>query len=151
MVIKELLENILTNQRLVIINSKSSAFDAAVTMLKNKCGALLVCDEKKKNLLIGIVTERDLTFRVIPSCLDPKDTKIKEIMTKNPDTISPNKTTIDAIKIMKSKGFRHLPVIEKNQIVGILSMRDLYDAHAELLQDTLKKHQEFMFGTGYGI
>ena len=150
MVIKELLENILTNQRLVIINSKSSAFDAAVTMLKNKCGALLVCDEKKKNLLIGIVTERDLTFRVIPSCLDPKDTKIKEIMTKNPDTISPNKTTIDAIKIMKSKGFRHLPVIEKNQIVGILSMRDLYDAHAELLQDSLKKHQEFMFGTGYG-
>ena len=150
MVIKELLENILTNQRLVIINSKSSAFDAAVTMLKNKCGALLVCDEKKKNLLIGIVTERDLTFRVIPSCLDPKDTKIKEIMTKNPDTISPNKTTIDAIKIMKSKGFRHLPVIEKNQIVGILSMRDLYDAHAELLQESLKKHQEFMFGTGYG-
>ena len=150
MVIKELLENILTNQRLVIINSKSSAYDAAVTMLKNRCGALLVCDEKKKNLLIGIVTERDLTFRVIPSCLNPKDTKIKQIMTKNPDTITPNKTTIDAIKIMKSKGFRHLPVIEKNQIVGILSMRDLYDAHAELLQDSLKKHQEFIFGTGYG-
>lgn len=150
MIIKELLQNILTNQRLVIINSNSSAFDAAVAMLKHKCGALLVCHERKKNSLTGIITERDLTFRVIPYGLDPKETEVSEIMTKNPDTIAPNKTTIDAIKIMKSKGFRHLPVIEKNKIVGILSMRDLYDAHSELLQDSLNKHQEFMFGTGYG-
>ena len=71
-------------------------------------------------------------------------------MTKNVETISPKKTTHDAIHIMKSRGFRHLPVVEKKKIIGILSMRDLYDyAHNEL-QDSLKKHQEFMFGTGYG-
>ena len=150
MVIKDLLENILTNQRLVIIDADSTAYDAAVTMLKHKCGALLVCEKVKNGPLIGIVTERDLTFRVIPKDLDPKKTKVNKIMTKNPDTIKPDKTTIDAIKIMKSKGFRHLPVVNKNEIIGILSMRDLYDAHAELLQDSLKKHQEFMFGTGYG-
>ena len=150
MVIKDLLENILTNQRLVIIDADSTAYDAAVTMLKHKCGALLVCEKVKNGPLIGIITERDLTFRVIPKDLDPKKTKVNKIMTKNPDTIKPDKTTIDAIKIMKSKGFRHLPVVSKNEIIGILSMRDLYDAHAELLQDSLKKHQEFMFGTGYG-
>ena len=150
MVIKDLLENILTNQRLVIIDADSTAYDAAVTMLKHKCGALLVCEKVKNGPLIGIITERDLTFRVIPKDLDPKKTKVNKIMTKNPDTIKPDKTTIDAIKIMKSKGFRHLPVVNKNEIIGILSMRDLYDAHAELLQDSLKKHQEFMFGTGYG-
>ena len=52
---------------------------------------------------------------------------------------------------MKSKGFRHLPVVENKKIIGILSMRDLYDyAHNEL-QDSLKKHQEFMFGTGMAV
>ena len=148
MIIKDLLEGILTNQRLVIISQNSSVFEAAVTMLENKCGALLVCDSK--NSLLGIITERDLTFRVIPKNLDPKKTSVSKIMTKNVDTISPEKTTIDAIQMMKKKGFRHLPVLDKKKIVGILSMRDLYDAHSEILQDSLKKHQEFMFGTGYG-
>ena len=148
MIIKDLLAGILTNQRLVIIKQNSSVFEAASTMLKNKCGALLVCDSK--NSLLGIITERDLAFRVIPKNLDTKKTLVNKIMTKNVDTISPEKTTIDAIQMMKKKGFRHLPVLEKKKIVGILSMRDLYDAHSEILQDSLKKHQEFMFGTGYG-
>ena len=148
MIIKDLLAGILTNQRLVIISQNSSVFEAAVTMLENKCGALLVCDSK--NSLLGIITERDLTFRVIPKNLDTKKTSVSKIMTKNVDTISPEKTTIDAIQMMKKKGFRHLPVLDKKKIVGILSMRDLYDAHSEILQDSLKKHQEFMFGTGYG-
>ena len=150
MIIQEILEKVLINQRLVIIGQESSAYDAAVTMLKNKCGALLVCDSKNKDDLVGIITERDITFKIIPKNLDPKGTLISRIMTKNVQTISPKKTTHDAIHIMKSRGFRHLPVVENKKIIGILSMRDLYDyAHSEL-QDSLKKHQEFMFGTGYG-
>ena len=150
MVIRDLLEKVLINQRLVIIDQKKSATEAAATMVKNKCGALLVCDTKKDGTLVGIVSERDLAFRVIPKNLNPKQTTVSQIMTKNVETISPKKTTHDAIHIMKSRGFRHLPVIENKKIIGILSMRDLYDyAHSEL-QDSLKKHQEFMFGTGYG-
>ena len=151
MKIQDLLDNVLINQRLVLIDDYSSAYDAAVTMLKNRCGALLVCDSKTQDgTLVGIITERDLDFRVITKGLDHKKTSVGEIMTKNVDTISPKKTTHDAIHIMKSRGFRHLPVVENKKIIGILSMRDLYDyAHSEL-QDSLKKHQEFMFGTGYG-
>tara|TARA_B100001029_G_C14971639_1_gene400597 strand:- start:286 stop:741 length:456 start_codon:yes stop_codon:yes gene_type:complete len=150
MIIQDLLERILIDQRLVIIDQNSSAFDAAVSMLKNKCGALLVCDSKDEGTLLGIISERDLTFRVIPKNLDPKKTKVSKIMTKDVLTISPRKTTVDAIQMMKSKGFRHLPVVEKKKIVGILSMRDLYDYANKDLEDSLKKHQEFMFGTGYG-
>ena len=150
MVIRDLLDKVLINQRLVIIDLNKSAMEAATTMVKNKCGALLVCDEKKEDTLVGIVSERDLAFRVIPKDLNPKRTTVSKIMTKNVETISPKKTTHDAIHIMKSRGFRHLPVVENKKIIGILSMRDLYDyAHSEL-QDSLKKHQEFMFGTGYG-
>jgi len=150
MIIQDLLERILIDQRLVIIDQNSTAYDAAVTMLKNRCGALLVCDSKDNGTLLGIISERDLTFRVIPKDLDPKKTKISKIMTKDVQTISPKKTTVDAIHMMKSKGFRHLPVVEKKKIVGILSMRDLYDYANKDLEDSLKKHQEFMFGTGYG-
>ena len=150
MIIRDLLEKVLINQRLVIIDQKKSATEAASSMVKNKCGALLVCDINNDGTLVGIVSERDLAFRVIPKNLNPKKTAVSEIMTKNVETISPKKTTHDAIHIMKSRGFRHLPVVENKKIIGILSMRDLYDyAHSEL-QDSLKKHQEFMFGTGYG-
>ncbi len=113
MIIQEVLEKVLINQRLVIIGDKSSAYDAAVSMLKNKCGALLVCDSKDESDLVGIVTERDITFKVIPKNLDPRMTEVSKIMTKNVETISPKKTTVDAIHVMRSKGFRHLPVIEK--------------------------------------
>ena len=150
MIIQDLLERILIDQRLVIIDQNSTAYDAAVSMLKNRCGALLVCDSKDEGTLLGIISERDITFRVIPKDLDPKKTKISKIMTKDVQTISPKKTTVDAIQIMKSKGFRHLPVVDKKKIVGILSMRDLYDFANKDLEDSLKKHQEFMFGTGYG-
>ena len=87
MIIQEILEKVLINQRLVIIGHKSSAYDAAVTMLKNKCGALLVCDSKNKEDLVGIITERDIAFKVIPKNLDPKLTLISRIMTKNVQTI----------------------------------------------------------------
>ena len=151
MQIQDLLDNVLINQRLVLIDNSSSSYEAAVMMLKNRCGALLVCDSKTKDgTLVGIVTERDLAFRVIPKGLDPKKTSVEKIMTKNVDTISPNKTTLDAIKVMKTKGFRHLPVTKDKKIIGILSMRDLYDFANSQLQDSLKQHQEFMFGTGYG-
>ena len=150
LIIQEILEKVLINQRLVIIGHKSSAFDAAVSMLNNKCGALLVCDSNNKDDLVGIITERDLAFKIIPKKLDPKHTQVSKIMTKNVETISPKKTTKDAINVMRSRGFRHLPVIEKKKIIGILSMRDLYDYANNELQDSLKQHQEFMFGTGYG-
>ncbi len=151
MKIQDLLDKVLINQRLVLIDNSSSSYQAAVMMMKNRCGALLVCDSKTQDgSLVGIVTERDLAFRVIPKGLDPKKTPVEKIMTKNVDTISPNKTTIDAIQVMKKKGFRHLPVTKDKKIIGILSMRDLYDFANNQLQDSLKQHQEFMFGTGYG-
>ena len=78
MIIQEILEKVLINQRLVIIGHKSSAYDAAVTMLNNKCGALLVCDSKNKDDLVGIITERDIAFNVIPKNLDPKVTLISK-------------------------------------------------------------------------
>ena len=127
-----------------------SAYDAARSMLENKCGALLVCKNLNEKKLSGIITERDLAFRVIPKNLQPSKTQISKIMTKDVDTISEEKTAFDAINMMKEKGYRHLPVLSNKNVVGILSMRDLYAVANNQLENSLKQHQEFLFGTGYG-
>ena len=76
MIIQEVLEKVLINQRLVMIGHKSSAYEAAISMLKNKCGALLVCNSNNNRDLVGIITERDITFKVIPKNLNPKATEV---------------------------------------------------------------------------
>ena len=150
MIIKELIEKIIGVQKLYFIEQEKSAYDAAVSMLEFRCGALLVCKKIGDKALAGIITERDLAFRVIPKNLQPSETKISSIMTKKVSTISENKTTLDAIKVMNNRGFRHLPVVSDKKVTGILSMRDLYAVANDQLQDSLKQHQEFLFGTGYG-
>lgn len=132
------------------IEENMSAYDAARSMLENKCGALLVCKNLNEKKLSGIITERDLAFRVIPKNLQPSKTQISKIMTKDVDTISEEKTAFDAINMMKEKGYRHLPVLSNKNVVGILSMRDLYAVANNQLENSLKQHQEFLFGTGYG-
>ncbi len=150
LIIKDLLKNIIGKRKLYFIEQNKTAYEAAKSMVKFKCGALLVCEDEKKQDLKGIVTERDLAFRIIPKNLQPSETKIATIMTKKVDTISDQKTTLDAINIMKENGYRHLPVVSNQKVIGILSMRDLYAVANNQLQDSLKQHQEFLFGTGYG-
>lgn len=150
MIIKDLLARVIGDQKLCFIEGSKSTFDAATSMLKNRCGALLVRKSLEDTQLQGIITERDLAFRVIPKLLDPKKTKIHEIMTKTVDTIDDKKSIDDAILLMKKNGYRHLPVVTKNKITGILSMRDLYAVANNTLQDSIKKHEEFLYGTGYG-
>ena len=150
LLIRDLLKNIIGKRKLYFIEQEKSAYEAAKSMVKFKCGALLVCEDERKQDLKGIVTERDLAFRIIPKNLQPSKTKISDIMTKKVDTISDKKTTFDAINIMKKNGYRHLPVVSNKNVIGILSMRDLYAVANNQLQDSLKQHQEFLFGTGYG-
>tara|TARA_B100001057_G_scaffold399117_1_gene409957 strand:- start:230 stop:685 length:456 start_codon:yes stop_codon:yes gene_type:complete len=150
LIIKELLINIIGKQKLYFIEQNKTAYEAARSMLKYKCGALLVCNDTDAQDLTGIITERDLAFRIIPQNLKPSETKISSIMTKKVDTILDTKTTFDAIGMMKKKGYRHLPVISNKKVVGILSMRDLYAEANNQLQDSLKQHKDFLFGTGYG-
>lgn len=150
LIIKDLLKNIIGKRKLYFIEQEKSAYEAAKSMVRFKCGALLVCEDERKRDLKGIVTERDLAFRIIPKNLQPSKTKISDIMTKKVDTISDKKTTFDAINIMKKNGYRHLPVVSNKNVIGILSMRDLYAVANNQLQDSLKQHQEFLFGTGYG-
>lgn len=93
---------------------------AAKTMLAEEVGALAVLDGTR---LVGIVTERDLLRVVAERRRGPLP--VGRIMTPSPDFLSPDVDVDDAAEWMMAAGYRHLPVVEKGQILGMVSIKDL--------------------------
>ena len=116
---------------------EESARDAAIGMAAHHCGAVLVC---RDDTLIGIFTERDLVARVVALGRD-LDTPLIEVMTANPDTIDAGAPIITAIRQMNEFGYRHLPVVENERVLGILSIRDLPVAELALAQPELEARE----------
>ncbi len=114
----------------------ATVLEASVRMKTQGKGALLVLEEGH---LVGIVTERDVVFRVVAAGRDPKDTRLGTVMTPQPQTIHPDKPFVHALRMMHEGGFRHLPVVENGRPLGIVSARDaldddFYELRAELAQ-----------------
>ena len=105
-----------------------SIIEVAQRMVDRNVGAILVLEDGR---LTGILTERDV-LRAVAHGLQ-EDTRVADCMTAHPETIGPDDTTEHAVVLMLHGGFRHLPVIEGDNLVGVLSIRDLVPL---LLEDT---------------
>lgn len=108
------------SRNLLIVEPGETLTGVAQRMVERNLGAVLVFDGGR---LVGIMTERDL-MRAVAQGL-PGDALVSQYMTRNPETIAPDDTTQHAAVLMIHGGFRHLPVVEQNDVVGILSIRDL--------------------------
>ena len=102
----------------------ASVAQAAETMVKGRVGSAVVVDGP---WLLGIFTERD-ALRVAAAGIDPTTTGVKDWMTKDPMTTGPDTDSADAAAIMATEGFRHLPVVEGDSVVGVVSLRDVLSA-----------------------
>jgi CBS domain-containing protein len=91
-------------------------------MTVEKIGALIVMDGEK---LIGIFTERDALNKVLAPGLDPRSTKVSEVMTKDPYCIPPTTTVGNAMQLITKRRFRHLPIVENGKVLAVLSSGDL--------------------------
>lgn len=118
-------------QAVVMDSADETLAEAASRMREQQTGSLLVMDSDR---LLGIFTERDL-LKAIASGLDPKQTTIKDIMTTDVVTVTPTTTIREAADIMATKWIRHLPVIEDERVVGVISQRDLTGIVARLLNE----------------
>ena len=107
-------------------------------MTANKVGALIVMDAKR---LIGIFTERDALNKVLAGGLDPGNTKVSEVMTKDPYSIDPTTTVGDAMKLITERRFRHLPIVDNGKVLAVVSSGDL--THW-LVQDQIGEVQELV-------
>ncbi len=101
----------------------ATVYDAACLMKEKSCGAVLITAQGK---LDGIFTKRDLVIRVVAAKLDPALTALADVMTRQPNCVRPTDRVIDALRMMEDGGYRHLPVTDKGQIVGIVSRRDFF-------------------------
>jgi CBS domain-containing protein len=105
-----------------------SARKAARLMLDKNVGAVLVIEDEK---LIGIFTERDVVFRVVARGLDPAKTPIRDVMTPAPHVAPPDKPFGAALLVMHERGFRHMPVVDGDKVLGIVSARSAMDPELE--------------------
>ena len=105
---------------LLSVEASSSIIEVAQRMVDRNVGAVLVLDDGR---LTGILTERDVLRAVARGLRD--DTRVADCMTAHPETIGPDDTTEHAVVLMLHGGFRHLPVVEGERVLGMLSMRDL--------------------------
>jgi len=95
--------------------------EAAQAMVKGRVGSAVVIDGP---WLLGIFTERD-ALRAAAQGLDPTVAAVKDWMTKDPMTVGPDTDTEEAAAIMATHGFRHLPVVEGETVMGVVSLRDV--------------------------
>lgn len=115
------IRTIIQGKKVVTTSPDITVAEAAVEMRKAKVGALAVLQDEK---LVGIFTERDALFRVLANGMNPAATKLADVMTANPQTITPNRPISHAMHLMHEGGYRHMPVVEGGYLVGMVSVRD---------------------------
>lgn len=104
------------------IHPESTVYEAIEQMAERRIGVLLVMEHGK---LCGIISERDYRDKVILKGRTSKTTKVREIMTPDVYWISPYETVQECMAIMTEQKFRHLPVLENQRVVGVISIGDL--------------------------
>jgi len=112
----------ITHKHALTVPPQATIREAAGTMARVNCGSVLVIEPP--DVLLGILTERDLMIRVLAKGVDPETTTVREVMTPKPIVVPPEMSVSDALVIMLERGFRHLPIVQGSRILGVFSIRD---------------------------
>ena len=124
------LRGIVAQRQLVTASPATTVEAAARLMRKHEVGALPVVEGER---LVGIFTERDALFRVLAAARDPHTTRLSAVMTASPRTIHADKAMRDALMMMHEGGYRHVPVVDRDRLLGMVSARDALDPELDEL------------------
>jgi CBS domain-containing protein len=119
--VRQLLE--IKGRDVVVISPDTSVFDATQLMTTRNIGALLVLDAANK--VVGIVSERDCARRIATLNRLMSDVRVSEIMTSTIAYVRPEQTNEECMALVTEKRVRHLPVLENDRLIGLLSIGDL--------------------------
>jgi CBS domain-containing protein len=104
------------------ITPDATVYDALKLMAEKEIGALVVLDGEK---MVGILSERDYARKVILSGKSSEETLVREIMSSDVKYVGPDEKVKNCLSIMTKKHFRHLPVLEQDKVIGVLSIGDV--------------------------
>jgi CBS domain-containing protein len=116
------------SRELVTVSPRASVAEAAALMSARHVGSAVVLDDEG-GALVGIFTERDI-LHALGSDFDAAAHTVAEWMSKEPATIDADASVADALNRLLGEGFRHLPVLENGELVGMVSLRDLSRGNA---------------------
>lgn len=130
-----------------IIPAEETVMRALEEMSKSNVGALLVTENEK---IVGIFTERDYARQGELKGRQAKDTLIREMMSRELVMVSPETLLSECAELMYKHHVRHLPIVDKGQVVGVVSIRRLAEALIEQEKGNVTKLEHYILGTGYG-
>lgn len=130
-----------------IIPAEETVMRALEEMSKSNVGALLVTENDK---IVGIFTERDYARQGELKGRLAKDTLIREMMSRELVMVSPETLLSECAELMYKHHVRHLPIVDKGQVVGVVSIRRLAEALIEQEKGNVTKLEHYILGTGYG-
>ena len=116
------IRELLNDRPIFQVEAEQSVFEVVHYMVDHNIGAVPVL---RAGELVGVFSERDLMKRVVAGGRSPGSTKVSEVMTPRPHSVSADETIENCMFLMREHGFRHLPVVEGKQLKGFLSLRDL--------------------------
>ncbi len=125
------------------IEPEATVFDALHLLAEHDVGALLVMSEDR---LLGIFSERDYTRKIALQGRDSRHTLVKDVMTPNVLVVKPSTDMRDCMSLMSQRKIRHLPVMQGDQVIGMLSIRDLMN---DIIADdelTIAQLQSYIHG-----
>src|SRR5690242_16250917 len=125
------------------ISPDATVFEAIQMMSEKNVGALLVTEHEK---LVGIISERDYTRKVALKGKTSKELKVREILTERPRHVSPNDSIEDCMRLMTEHRVRHLPVLESDQIRGVVSIGDLVNWIISAQTTTIRQLETYISG-----
>jgi CBS domain-containing protein len=132
--------DLIKNQETYRADADQTVLDVAQAMVARNIGAVPVL---RDGLLVGIFSERDLMKRVVVEGREAGATRVGEVMTSDPLTVSSQETPENCMLLMRRHGFRHLPVCDGKQLRGLVSLRDL------MLHDLSEKDDEVRMMRAY--
>lgn len=129
---------VVRGQRILTANGDLSVREASERMAAERVGSVMVVRDGR---LAGIFTERDALFRVLAARRDPETTTIADVMTANPQTITPDRPLGHAMHMMNEGGFRHVPVVVDGRPVGMVSARDALGCELLAFEQELEQRE----------
>ncbi|MEZ7497445.1 CBS domain-containing protein [Flavobacterium sp. Arc3] len=126
------------------IVSTITVYEALKVMGEKNVGAVLVIED---NLLKGVLSERDYARKIVLKNKASKDTFVSEIMERNVITVKPTDNLDYCMEMMSTKRIRHLPVVDNNAVLGIISIGDVVKSIIEIQKETIQHLDSYISGT----